>query len=74
MIVALMIAFVIFDFILTKKKGAEMKIQKFGDEVTKEEGKKISVNKGQVMEILKIVNRKTNGALYREIRKLPDTK
>lgn len=67
-IVGLMVAFIIFDFILTKKKGADMQIQKFADEVTREEGKKKSINKGQVLEVLRIANKKLDGQLYRSIR------
>lgn len=65
-------AIALVDLTVKKQKGFDMKIQKFADEVTKDEGKIVSVNKGQVLEIMKIINRRTNGALYREIRSLPE--
>lgn len=67
-IVTLMFAFIIFDFFLTKKGGKDMQIQKFADEVTMDEGKKKPINKGQVLEVLKIANKKLDGKLYAAIR------
>lgn len=70
--ISVLVFTVIIFFMIKNREGGEqtMNIQKFADEVTKKEGKKVSVNKGQVLEIMKIINEKTDGALYREIRKI----
>jgi hypothetical protein len=47
-----------------------MKITEFTKEVTLVEGLKVQVSIAQVAEILKIVNKYTSGALYKEIKKL----
>lgn len=47
-----------------------MKITDFSKEVTLEEGKKISLSIAQVKEVLRIVNEKTNGELYKLIKKI----
>jgi hypothetical protein len=47
-----------------------MKITDFAKDVTLEEGKVISISIAQVKEVLKIANKKTNGALYKAIREL----
>jgi len=43
-------------------------VQVFLDEVTKEEGKRVSVNRAQVEEIAKIINNRLHGLLYIMIR------
>lgn len=45
-----------------------MKITEFAKEICKEEGKKKQTDIAQVMEILKVIDRLTNGILYRLIR------
>lgn len=47
-----------------------MTIAKFVSDITKAEGKKSSVKVGDVREILKLVNAKTGGMLYKVIRSL----
>ena len=41
-----------------------MKVTTFSEEVTKLEGKKVSISIAQVKEVLRIVNDMTNGLLY----------
>ncbi len=45
-----------------------MKISDFAKEVCKLEGKKINLPIGQVLEVLKIINKMTEGRLYKYIR------
>lgn len=45
-----------------------MKITDFAKEVTLTEGKKISLSIAQIKEVLKIVNEKTEGGLYKLIK------
>lgn len=47
-----------------------MKIAQFVSEITKQEGKKSSVTVGNVREVLKLVNKATNGMLYKIIKSL----
>jgi len=47
-----------------------MNIKQFAKEVTLEEGLKVSLSIAQICEVLKIVNKKVNGTLYKAIRTL----
>lgn len=49
-----------------------MRVTDFARMVCNKEGKKVQVNIAQVMEILKIINKITNGLLYKIIRKRED--
>jgi hypothetical protein len=47
-----------------------MKISSFTNIVTESEGKKVQVSVAQVAEIMKLVNKLTDGELYRIIRSI----
>jgi hypothetical protein len=47
-----------------------MKINDFAKFITEFEGKKKQVNIGQVLEVLKVINKLTAGAFYKLIRTL----
>lgn len=49
-----------------------MKITTFNTRITKKEGKKISVSKAQVDEIVRLIDEETNGGLKKLIRSLPE--
>lgn len=58
--------------ILPRRSNKEviMKVSDFAVRVAREEGKKKQVSIAQILEILKIVNKLTQGALYKWIRAL----
>lgn len=49
-----------------------MKVTKFMDEITRLEGGKKILNRGDIGETLKLANKKLNGELYKLIRKLEE--